>query len=357
MTHRAQCSAGRRSGLDLLRLIAAAFVFLQHALNNCQLEDWIDLAGFSVGRIGTAIFFLLAGLLAASSARTPLNWFRNRLSTLFPTFWVVTIIGFCVAGLTGVKVFDAWQILCQMLAVGYFTHGEHMVNVATWFMSPLLLLYLAVTVSRMTFPRALPVALAVGFCGLAVLSEPDLPVVSCHAVTFFVAYLIGRSDISYQRRLAAVASVAWIILCRFQPEFRYGAVAMSALTIALPVQAHIPLTQGFGRIAYEWFLVHGLCIKIAASGSHNPLLMMPVAVVGSVFAASALKHLVAWLRQVVSRAFMKLSTEVSSVIGERSTTVDQAVGLQKAKTVDLESQPIPCGSGARMSPTLPSQSI
>jgi hypothetical protein len=347
MIHRVQCLPGRRSGLDLLRFIAAAFVFLQHALNGCQLDDWIDLAGFSIGRIGTAIFFLLAGLLAASSTRTPLNWFRNRLSTLFPTFWVVTIIGFCVAGFSGVKVFDAWQILCQMLAVGYFTHGERMVNVAMWFMSPLLLLYVAVTVSRMAFPRALPVTLTIAFCGFAVVADPDLPVVSCHAVTFFFAYLIGHSGISRQRRFAAAATAVLVVLCLFQPEFRYGAVAMAALTIALPVQAHIPLTYGFGRIAYEWFLVHGLCINIAATVSHNLLFVIPVGVAGSVLTASGLKRFVAWIRQGMSKAVAELSSESNIVFSDQPSVVVQTVRSQNSRTVELESSPIQCGSGLR----------
>jgi len=307
--------------------MAAALVFLQHTLSGCQLDDWIDVAGFRIGRIGTALFFLLAGLLAASSNRAPLNWFRNRLSTLFPTFWVVTIIGFCFAAVTGYKDFDTWQVFCQMTAVGYFTHDEHMVNVATWFMSPLLLLYLAATVSRMTRPRLLPCVLAAMFAGAALSAASEPPVVACHTVTFLFAWLVGRCSADRQQQSAALASVVLSLLCLFQPEFRYGAVAMTALTFALPVQARIPLTRGFGRIAYEWFLVHGLCINAVAFTSDNPLLMIPVAAGASVVGASALKRLVQWLRQAVSSVVLPR---------QRQLVVRSETKVAPIESIDLE---------------------
>jgi hypothetical protein len=334
MSDHVTCSLSRRPGLDLLRLTAASLVFFQHSLSSCEQEHWIDLAGFRNGRIGTALFFLLAGYLAASSRRSPVAWFRDRLSSLLPTFWLVTLLSFLIAGVTGIKSFDLYQVVCQLGCVGYFTHGEHMVNVATWFMSPLLLLYAIAVAARLISPPAVAGTVILALACAASLPQDVPPTVLCHAVTFLTAFIIGRTSTAGPRRATLWAVCFLAGLTVIQPEFRYGTVAMLLLAVALPFRFDLPaihtvwsevnprrwffgstdagtgkaerkqgpeqLLSRFAGVAYEWFLIHGLCINLIALATDQVLVVVPVGMVLSLLAATALKLVVQQMKERVS---------------------------------------------------------
>lgn len=286
----------RRPGLDVLRVLAAVLVFAQHLLSCAHYDSWIDVAGFRMGRIGTAIFFLLAGFLAASSSRSALVWFRDRLNMLLPPFWLMTIAGFLLALISGEKSFDGWQVICQMSGAGYFTHGEKLINVATWFMSPLLLLYVVVLCGRLTSPKTMATA-AIGACGAVIVhARGDMITVECHAITFLIAFLAGQSAAGHQPRLALVTAVLMGGLTLVYPEFRYGSVAFALLSVALCQRRTVVAAQRFARVAYEWFLVHGLCISLVAHATTRLRILAPVSAVLSLLAAILLKKSVHWLQ-------------------------------------------------------------
>lgn len=296
----------RFPGLDSLRLLAALLIFLQHTLSSCGWNSWIDLGGFRIGRIGTSIFFALAGYFAATTRRTPIAWFRDRMSFLLPPFWIATGIGFVAAGITGYKHFDSFQVMCQFLGIGYFTHGSNMVNVATWFMTPLLMLYLVATVARLTSAKVVFFSFG-AICLLAALTQAETEAtVACHCLTFSIAYLVGRERIGLQRRLTIIASGAMAVMLLLHPDFRYGCVTFSLLTLGMEQSVPLLLAEGFSSIAYEWFLVHGLCLTLIAPRIGHPLLVAPIAAITSVLAATGLKRLV----QLCQLAVTRLGTKV-----------------------------------------------
>ncbi len=187
-------TSGQIQGLNHLRFLAALLVFAQHSLSCSHLDDWIDIRGFRIGRIGTAIFFMLSGFLSAVTTRKPLTWLKDRLTFLFPAYWVVTLAGFFLAWVTATKTFTAGQFVSQMVGTGYLTHGDHIVNVATWFISPLLLLYGAVTFIRLTSVRYMTMGILGAIVISAVTKEPEFATTRCHAVTFLSAFAIGNTE-------------------------------------------------------------------------------------------------------------------------------------------------------------------
>ncbi len=287
--------SGQLEGLNHLRFLAAALVFSQHALSNSHADGWIDIAGFRIGRIGTALFFLLSGFFSATTTRKPLTWIKDRFVVLFPPYWVVTIAGFVMAAVTATKTFDAWQVLSQLAGTGYFTHGDHIVNIATWFISPLLLLYAAVTTIRLTSPRFVTPLLILGLVAATLSEASEGATLHCHAVTFFMAFAVASTGPRFRTAAATAMTATMMLLAMFQPEFRYGALASLLLLPALQVNRTIPLCNQFSAIAYEWFLVHGLCLAIMSHLTQSPTIIIAVGAILSVGAAMSLKGIVRYI--------------------------------------------------------------
>jgi hypothetical protein len=319
MSHALQLSPNRKPGLDILRLFAATLIFLQHSLSSCHLDAWIDIGGLRVGRIGTSLFFMLAGFLASSSSRKPVTWFCERLKVLYPPFWLVTIAGFLLAALTHFKRFDTWQVICQMSGLGYFTHGEAIVNVATWFMSPLLILYLIAMLARLFHPTWVGAAAAVSIAAAAFVQTGYSGTIECHAVTFLSAFLIAQVSNSTRSRLAVAASILMYAGGLFQPEFRYGAISMLLLAASDSVHETYAAATTFTGIAYEWFLVHGLCITLITRQTHTFYIAIPAAAVISLLGALCLKNAVRIMKRCVSLNSASAPTPVDSLGGPRLT--------------------------------------
>lgn len=317
----------RSPGLDLLRLLAALLIFVQHTLSSCHLDAWIDFAGFRVGRIGTSLFFMLAGYFAARSHRPAGLWFRDRLQTLFPPFWLVTILGFFVAAVTGYKPFDTYQVFCQLAGLGYLTHGERMVSVATWFMTPLLLLYTVALLSRLT--RPLPASIfAMAVCGLlSVCRQDHWATVLCHAFTFESAFLVGTLAVTRQVRSACLASLVLICLTVVQPEHRYGALSLLAFAGFSPVKQALAAASRFAAVAYEWFLVHSLCILLVTSCTQAFWVALPLGAILSFLSACLLKKVVLQIRQQASHIACRFGTDTTeaSVQSKRLPVTETAV--------------------------------
>ncbi len=294
--HRNQTISAHLQGLNQLRFLAATLVFIQHSLSSSHLDQWIDIGGWRIGRIGTAIFFLLSGFLSAKTSRKPLTWLHERMKFLFPPFWIVTIAGFLLASVTATKSFDTWQVVSQLSGMGYFTHGGHMVNVATWFMSPLILLFLAATLARLISPTIVTLVLVSGLACVALLKAPADATVYCHAVTFFGAFAVALVREKYRTVATMVMAGFMILLACFQSELRYAELASLLLLLALQVEHEVPFCNYFSQISYEWFLVHGLCLATICHLTTSPLTIAIVGVSLSVVAAIALQRTVRWTK-------------------------------------------------------------
>lgn len=298
MNNFAAASRLRRPGLDQLRLVAASLIFLQHSFSACHLDEWIDVAGFRIGRIGTSLFFMLAGYFASASSRSPGQWLNDRLAQLFPAFWLLTLAGFLVAAVTGFKPFDTFQVACQLAGIGYLTHGERMVNVATWFMTPLLFLYLTAFVSRRVGAAPMSLLLCFAFAVAALILNDHAAVVMCHAATFQAAFLLGTTSLTHQKSRAVQLSVALGVLTVFQPEFRYATVSMLGFALMSACWYRLLLAERFTRVAYEWFLVHSLCLTLVVRWTQWPWLVIALGIPISAVAAIVLKTTVKMLKSL-----------------------------------------------------------
>lgn len=287
-------------GLDQLRLLAALLIFTQHTLSCSGHDEWIDIAGFRIGRIGTAIFFTLSGFLAATSRRSAFQWFVDRLSFLLPPFWIVTGIGFVLAAIGGRKHFDAWQVVCQFSGFGYFTHGEKLINIATWFLSPLLLLYAAAAVAKHKPLRWMSLIVTLLLLVAATLKDAEYATLYCHGAVFFLTYSLCSYWPTVCRNMTPMLPLSLIILSLIQPEFRYGAIASVLLTFAIKVQSSVWVARAFTRIAYEWFLVHGICLSIVMRVTEMPVILGLIGIGVSLLAAVGLKSLSTFLVKLVS---------------------------------------------------------
>lgn len=293
-------TTNRLPGLDMLRCLAAGLIFTQHTLSSCHEDNAIDVAGFRVGRIGTAIFFLLGGYLCARSSRKPAQWLKDRLISLLPAYWIITAVGFGIAAALRNKPFDAWQVICQFAGVGYVTHGDRLINVATWFITPLLFFYGVAAILRLMNSRMANLSVVAVFTGLAVTADSGYTTVLCHGATFFAAFSLCQVSES-SKRSAIIPMLSFGVLCAVQPEFRYAFAASLLLLPALHVTRGAKFATRFTSIAYEWFLVHGIVVTGGAKLFTNPVLVMLVSIPTSIAFAWMLKQTTAVIVKRVSQ--------------------------------------------------------
>ena len=297
----------RLPGLDMLRCLAAGLIFTQHSLSSCHEDNAIDVAGFRVGRIGTAIFFLLGGYLCARSSRKPAQWLKDRLVSLLPAYWIITAVGFGIAAVLRNKPFDAWQVICQFAGIGYLTHGDRLINVATWFITPLLFFYGIAAILRLINSRTANLSVVAIFTSLAVIADSGYTTVLCHGATFFAAFTLCQ--VSASKRSAIIPMLSFGVLCAVQPEFRYAFAASLLLLPALHVTRGANLATRFTSIAYEWFLVHGIVVTGGAKLFTNPVLVMLVSIPTSIVFAWMLKKTTAVIVERVSQLWHTPNTD------------------------------------------------
>lgn len=253
-------------GLDLLRLSALGLVTVQHCLTLLGHDQWTRVGGVLIGRLGVAILLAIAGLLAMSSTRAPFAWFRQRLARLFPAYWLVLALSVGLTLWSGHKQVDILQTLFQACGIGLFTGRDSMVNLATWFISLILVCYLVVALVRLLPARALQ-ATAV----LAVIAALLAFIVSGGAtewglrrtLAFFAAGIIAMAPDRSRFLVAAGLSAAFGACAPLVHEFSYPAIAIGALALAIQCPRMPPSMQWTRRTAeysYEYYLVHGIAL-------------------------------------------------------------------------------------------------
>jgi len=252
----------RLGGFDVLRVIAAAIVLVNHSCSLTQNDDYLAVNGMGLGRLGTAIFFALSGCMAAGTRHSPETWLWHRLRKIYPAFWIVLAVSFFGAWWTGYKSFDCWQVVCQFAGIGLFTHHANLINIVTWFVSLILVLYLIVYLARRSREAAV-IGLAIAAAIALALALPSKhAVVPGHALTFLIAYAFsrfGRWKASWVLGLSAVQA----LLVAFEPNVAYGFAALVLTALAGRWSFEWKLGHALARYSYEWFLVHGLCLHFA----------------------------------------------------------------------------------------------
>jgi peptidoglycan/LPS O-acetylase OafA/YrhL len=254
----------RIGGLDALRVTAMLLVLLFHQLHVWSQEEWAGVQGLDMGQAGVSIFLAISGVLASNATRSPSTWLVARLSRVFPPYWVALILSFCLTAAFNYKTFDAHQVLMQMAGLGMFIRPDALVNVATWFVSLLLLCYATVFLARLSrFPIIVMVILAIS--SMFLIFRGFSPQLANHGLTFFASYVIFGVSGDHKREVLAIAAVAFMFFCWIDIRFAYTVASLLLVAISLGV-SETPKTIAFlSSISYEYYLLHAIFVV----GAHH----------------------------------------------------------------------------------------
>jgi peptidoglycan/LPS O-acetylase OafA/YrhL len=284
---------GHFPGLDLLRVVSATLIFIQHGLSVTDLGQYDTVFGFRIGRLGTAILFVMSGFLAATSSRSPEAWLRRRLVRLYPAFWIVLAASFTAAAITGRKSFDSVQVFCEVAGIGFFTHSWHIVSVTTWFVPVLLAMVILIYCAR-----RLGLTGVFGISMIAIMARAysvDSYIAEYYgfAFAFLMGYAMAHETGRTSRWVMPIMALGTIAALGL-PSFRYALCA--SVLLALATRSDWPSWRpatAFPPIAYEWFLSHGLCLQFASLFGKNPLFVFTVAALTSIPVAIGIRYLTA----------------------------------------------------------------
>ena len=287
----------RCAGFDYLRLLAMALVTVQHGMTGAGYYDQTAWGPVSIGQSGVSLFCALSGYLAFQSGKQSASasaWLQKRLWQIYPAYWIATLAAFALTWIAGVKRFDTWLFLSQMLGTGYFTHGWELVNVVSWFISLILLCYVIAFVGKWLARPQLTLACA-AVIAFALLATHTEAAISRHVLTFCIAGLVAQARPRPGAMFALVVGLfgaTW-----FWPLIFYAAFGLGMLAVARGWQAHATwMTRIMSPYVYEYFLVHGIFLAALAHFLPGPkLLSAAVAVALAMLAAVILKKLAARL--------------------------------------------------------------
>jgi peptidoglycan/LPS O-acetylase OafA/YrhL len=240
----------RLSGFDWLRLFAIILVTYQHACTLLRLDSWTKLYRIDVGQFGVCIFLALSAILATQDKRTPWQWLWRRFVKIMPAYWIVMLVSFLLAWLSGHKSFDIWQFISQMLGTGFFTHPHNLVNSPTWFVSLLLALYLYTFLFRFILPNSLQATvLAITYISYASLYYKQLIVydhISTYIICVVICLLFQQRNMQFALLLSG-ASLMLLSWCGVRP---LNHCACSLLLVGL--FWHFPAISNIVRMLIEY---------------------------------------------------------------------------------------------------------
>ncbi len=248
----------RHQALDLARLLAISLVAVQHVLSLLGREADTTWDAVNVGQLGVALFLAISGYLAGPSRRGAADWLRTRVRRVYPAYAIAMVVSLALARLSGYKAFSPFQAVSQMLALGLFTHPRTLVNVPTWFMSLLLVCYLATFVTKL-FRRpalALTIAGTLAAAGIVCAGNP-WPWYHLHA--YFATAVLATA--LPPRRVPAsllACAVALLAMAWWSPVYAYTGLAVLA-TAGATLPLRLPrIARTFAEYSFEFYLLHGI---------------------------------------------------------------------------------------------------
>lgn len=280
-------------GLDYLRVVAVVLVTIQHAAALLGYKTWTTWWGVNVGQLGVAIFLAISGFLASQSRQPAWSWFVQRLRRIYPALWIVMPICFWLTWLSGYKQFDAAQVLSQMLGLGLFTHPDHLVNTATWFISLLLVCYVGAFVARLlNSPVAIGLAMSLGLLACA-FWLPD-PLFVVHLLTFSISFVCGEipPSTTTARRLIISGGLAIALGMSREPLFLGAGLALIAVGLSIRLLTTPRFIGAMADVSYEYYLLHGVfLVGLLREGPGPIAFRLTAAILLAVFAAKCLRLL------------------------------------------------------------------
>jgi peptidoglycan/LPS O-acetylase OafA/YrhL len=284
-------------GLNWARVVAVLLVTSQHALSVGGRIEWTSFGEFGLGRTGVALFLAISGLMAGADWREPWPWLKQRLTRIYPAYWIAISFGFLLNWLVAYKPATLPQFVWQMFGLGVFTHRDQLVNVASWFVSFVVLLYGLAFLCRISQK---PVLTAACLLILAlVLSLRYDPTMASHAANFFTAFMIGATAMETRTRfhLFAGATLVAAGLGFLVPQLWVTAAGLGLTGGALLVNSSSSLVDWLARYSYEFYLVHGIFLVGAAKYVSLPYgTGVILGILGALMGAVALNTFVAYIQ-------------------------------------------------------------
>jgi hypothetical protein len=214
-----------------------------------------------LGRWG-GIFLAVSGILAIQTHREPIAWLIARLRSIYPAFWIAILLGFVVAAASGYKRFTLQQFFSQFAGAGLFTHGMDLINIATWFVSLLLALYLIVfTAKCFPFTDVSLSLIALGCLGDS--AHGVQPLLFVHAATFLLAAVSLGS-----KQVGNFDFLCFGLIIPFAFKFIYAAcpaILFGLCLFAFQLPSAPASIKFLSKYSYEFYLLHGIFLV----GSHQ----------------------------------------------------------------------------------------
>lgn len=282
-------------GIDLLRIGAMGLVTAQHALSLTEHQEWSTFRSLNIGQLGVAIFLAISALLASTSRRQPNRWLAQRLERLYPPYWLAMIGCFTIAGVTQYKQFGFYQVVCQLLGVGLFTHPQNLVNVPTWFISLILVCYFGQFLVRLSrrprLANLAAVALIIAWSTSSGFRWPWIHLISFFATSAIVAVIPER-----RRAHGFLAvGVGFVALAPWSVAFAYTGFSLLTIGGVLKVPKMPWMVTQLADHCYEYYLVHGVALILATSTLRNyPVIAVVCGVLLAALGAVLLKRLTGW---------------------------------------------------------------
>jgi peptidoglycan/LPS O-acetylase OafA/YrhL len=277
-----------RLGFDLLRLLAIAFVAVQHVTSISETELPDLLGCLNLGQLGVTMLCGVSGFFAVrSSDANNLYWLARRLNRVYPPYWVALTAVLLANAFTGYKPISLSLIVAQFAGVAYFTHGGEILGVHFWFISLILLCYALALLLRYAPRLTVPTLL------VAVAIVPLRPWPWAHVLSFVCGIILARA--------ARPHPLGWGLVVIFglaaglvHPAFAYPAAAsLSVLAGDHSRAISPPAVAAMAEATYEFFLVHGpIYLALSRFGHLGVFANLIFGSVCSVAAADLLRRIV-----------------------------------------------------------------
>ena len=274
----------RLGGIDVLRLGAMLLVTIQHVLSLTGHTRWSSVRSLNIGQLGVAIFLGISAQLASTSRRPPARWLAQRLMRLYPAYWLAMIGCFTAARVARYKPFGIYQFLSQMLGLGQFTHPDQLINVATWFISIVLVCYAGLFIIRLSrWPLLVNLLLVAAI--IAWLAHTGFHWAWIHFITFFaMSALVIGCPAGWRDRGMLVAGIGILLCAPWSAAFAYTGLSLLLIGAASGISAVPRLVTRIADCSYEYYLIHGPCLILTISALRDD----PAIAVASGIALAAL---------------------------------------------------------------------
>src|SRR5262245_6060297 len=158
----------------------------------------------------------------------------SRLRRIFPAYWLAIVASLIGAKIVKYKPITPSLVIAQLTGIAWFTHGNQIINIPTWFVSLLLLCYVIVLIIRF-LPAGATLSLAAAGALSYLAFDGINSLALTHVSTFLVGYWVGSAGSrKFRNWQFALMIFGFAVLTIAGSQWTlYSVIAMIALYIGL----------------------------------------------------------------------------------------------------------------------------